>query len=75
MVTSRSPSSPAILEGPRELLYCLPLRPYRAIRTPLEEDAAAVRQALKVLEQQGLVKVDYGVIEVFDLEGLRQYGE
>ncbi|WP_020206311.1 MULTISPECIES: Crp/Fnr family transcriptional regulator [Cupriavidus] len=32
-------------------------------------------QALKVLEQQGLVKVDYGVIEVLDLEGLRQYGE
>ncbi|WP_420996196.1 Crp/Fnr family transcriptional regulator [Cupriavidus sp. 30B13] len=31
-------------------------------------------QALKVLEQQGLVKVDYGVIEVLDLEGLRQYG-
>lgn len=32
-------------------------------------------QALKVLEQQGLVRVDYGVIEVLDLEGLRQYGE
>ena len=32
-------------------------------------------QALKVLEQQGLVKVDYGVIEVLDLEGLQQYGE
>ncbi|MGO4331570.1 Crp/Fnr family transcriptional regulator [Cupriavidus sp. 2TAF22] len=32
-------------------------------------------QALKVLEQQGLVKVDYGVIEVLDLDGLRQYGE
>lgn len=32
-------------------------------------------QALKVLEQQGLVRVDYGVIEVRDLVGLRQYGE
>ncbi|MBO4119234.1 Crp/Fnr family transcriptional regulator [Cupriavidus gilardii] len=32
-------------------------------------------QALKVLEQQGLVRVDYGEIEVLDLEGLRQYGE
>ena len=32
-------------------------------------------QALKVLEQQGLVRVDYGVIEALDLEGLRQYGE
>ncbi|WP_454719795.1 MULTISPECIES: Crp/Fnr family transcriptional regulator [Cupriavidus] len=32
-------------------------------------------QALKVLEQQGLVRVDYGVIEVLDLDGLRQYGE
>jgi len=32
-------------------------------------------QALKVLEQQGLVRVDYGVIEVLDLVGLRQYGE
>ena len=31
--------------------------------------------ALKVLEQQGLVRVDYGVIEVLDLEGVRQYGE
>lgn len=32
-------------------------------------------QALKVLEQQGLVRVDYGEIEVLDLDGLRQYGE
>ena len=32
-------------------------------------------QALKALEQQGLVKVDYGVIEVRDLVGLRQYGD
>ncbi|HBD38262.1 MAG TPA: Crp/Fnr family transcriptional regulator, partial [Cupriavidus sp.] len=24
---------------------------------------------------QGLVRVDYGVIEALDLEGLRQYGE
>jgi len=32
-------------------------------------------QALKVLEQQGLVRVDYGVIEVLDLAKLRQYGE
>lgn len=32
-------------------------------------------QALKVLELQGLVRADYGVIEVLDLDGLRQYGE
>ncbi|MDT4843307.1 Crp-like helix-turn-helix domain protein [compost metagenome] len=32
-------------------------------------------QALKVLEQQKLVRVDYGVIEALDLDGLRQYGE
>ncbi|AOY91925.1 Crp/Fnr family transcriptional regulator [Cupriavidus sp. USMAA2-4] len=32
-------------------------------------------QALKVLEQQGLVRVDYGMVEVIDLDGLRQYGE
>lgn len=32
-------------------------------------------QALKVLETQRLVRVDYGEIEVLDLEGLRQYGE
>jgi CRP/FNR family cyclic AMP-dependent transcriptional regulator len=32
-------------------------------------------QALKVLEQQGLVRMEYGVVEVMDLVGLRQYGE
>lgn len=29
--------------------------------------------ALKVLEQEGLVKIDYGTVHVLDLEGLRRY--
>lgn len=33
-----------------------------------------VNLALKVLEQAGLVKVDYGVLTILDLEGLREFG-
>ncbi len=29
--------------------------------------------ALKVLEQEGLVRIDYGTVHVLDLEGLRRY--
>ena len=33
-----------------------------------------VNQALRVLEQAGLVKVEYGNIKILDLEGLRSFG-
>lgn len=33
-----------------------------------------VNLALKVLEQAGLLKVDYGVLTILDLEGLREFG-
>jgi hypothetical protein len=33
-----------------------------------------VNLALKVLEQARLVKVDYGVLTILDLEGLREFG-
>jgi CRP-like cAMP-binding protein len=33
-----------------------------------------VNQALKVLEQNGLLKVEYGGLTVLDLEGLRSFG-
>lgn len=33
-----------------------------------------VNQALQVLEKAGLVKVDYGLITVLDLDGLRRFG-
>ncbi|VVE03038.1 Crp/Fnr family transcriptional regulator [Pandoraea terrigena] len=33
-----------------------------------------VNLALKVLEQAGLVKVDYGVLTILDLEGMREFG-
>ncbi|HVO87008.1 MAG TPA: Crp/Fnr family transcriptional regulator, partial [Casimicrobiaceae bacterium] len=32
-----------------------------------------VNQALKVLEQAGLLRVDYGGVSVLDLKGLQRY--
>lgn len=33
-----------------------------------------INQALQVLEKAGLVKVDYGLVTVLDLDGLRRFG-
>jgi CRP/FNR family cyclic AMP-dependent transcriptional regulator len=33
-----------------------------------------VNQSLHVLQQAGLLRVDYGAVEISDLEGLRRYG-
>jgi DNA-binding GntR family transcriptional regulator len=34
-----------------------------------------IGQALQTLEKVGLIKVDYRMITVLDLEGLRRFGE
>lgn len=34
-----------------------------------------ISQALQVLEKAGLIKIDYRMITVFDIEGLRRFGE